>query len=204
MTSWATHKIAFTLSIILSTALISFVPSANAATYDWDFTSTSSGLSASGEFTVNASDDVTSLSGNVGGQAITFYTNPNFPSTATYHGVPNTGGADYIYDDYFNYATNAVSIYGILMSVGSGTNEVFYDLSVDNGPPSSSADLFSITKSGDYVTDEGTLSSNLVATPLPSSWSLMFSSLICLGLFAYRRKKLGQQGSHRQTSKTSD
>src|SRR5580698_10271824 len=98
--------------------------SANAATYTWDFTSNSS-TSASGSLTVDTNDDVTALTGNVGGQAITnFFANPNFPGTATLAPVPNTGGANFTYDDFFDHTTNAVTIFGILFSTGAGSNEV--------------------------------------------------------------------------------
>ena len=121
--------------------------------------------------TVSASDVVTQFAGTFDGKALTFYHigdsaagfNPNDPNPGqnTLHGVPNTGGADYIFDDYFGYnaatATNGpgVDVDGILASTGAGKNKVFYDISLDSSG-ATQTDFFSITSSGSYVFDDGT------------------------------------------------
>ena len=175
------------LSSGLVLAPLSFATAAAAATtLDWTFApSSSGGLAGSGQLTVDAIGDVTAFSGSVGGNALSFYANPNFPGTSTLHGVPNTGGADYIYDDYVNPnpGVDDLTQNGVLVSAGSGSSQVFYDLSLDNpsGPP---ADLFSITPKGSYVYDDGTFTTSAAvssAVPEPSVWAMMLAGVCMIG-----------------------
>jgi len=71
---------------VLATATLFTVTASNAATHTFTFQSSDAELTATGEFTVNAADEVTSVSGTISGltnQVISGVTaNPSFPSAS--------------------------------------------------------------------------------------------------------------------------
>ena len=100
--------------------------------------------------------------------------------------MPNTGGADFIYDDYVTpvAGSNNITAAGIVLSVGGGADERVYDLSLDY-PGAGSADFFSITPNGGYVFDEGTFT---LSVPEPATWAMTILGLGLIGLAARRRR----------------
>lgn len=143
-------------------------------TETWSFLGSPSGNMGSGSFTYNSSTGlVSSFTGTFIGQPLTFWdastppvqANDPGPGLLTYHGVPNTGGADFIFDDLFPIDTN-----GILVSTGSGASERFYDISLDF-PGATQVDFFSINPDGTYLFDNGTFTTSVV--PEPATWAIM-------------------------------
>jgi Ca2+-binding RTX toxin-like protein len=146
--------------------------------FTWTFTDDNGVVEGSGYMNVNTKTGVVvGMTGTYEGEAIHFSPitdhapgyNPNAPSPGynTLHGVPNTGGADYIYDDVYNPTANpgtGVDVYGILVNTGSGANKTFYDISLDY-PGASQVDFFSIAKDGSYVKNEGTLTTTPLGGP---------------------------------------
>jgi PEP-CTERM motif len=181
----------FAKTAILGVLALGYASAANAAsvTDTWTFTDGGSNT-GSGSFTYdNTTDLVSSFSGNYDGNALTFYNALTPPvqvsgGNLVYHGVPNTHGADYIFDDLFPITVN-----GILTSTGSGAGQVFYDISLDS-PGATQVDFFSITPTGAYVVDDGTFTTTQVAAvPEPSTWAMMLLGFAGVGFMAYRRKQ---------------
>ncbi len=153
--------------------------------FDWTFTD-ASGVVGKGVLDVSGAGDILSLTGTYLGEPLTFYSNLNVPGTSTWQGVPNTGGADFVFDDYVTptAGTNQISIYGLLLSVGSGPSIRFYDLSLDN-PGAKSADFFSINSNGSYSSDEGDFT--LFTVPEPATWAMLILGLGAIGVALRRR-----------------
>jgi hypothetical protein len=135
---------------------------------------------------------VSSFTGNYDGNALTFWDASTAPvqingsGQLVYHGVPNTGGADFIFDDLYPF-----TVPGLLVSTGSGAGQRFYAISLDS-PAASSVDFFSINPDGSYVVDDGTFAVHPVnltdAVPEPSTWAMMILGFAGIGVMAYRRK----------------
>ena len=117
-----------------------FATSGSAAVVTDAWTFSGADNSASGFITYDTSTGLVSdLTGSLNGNAITFISlndplvNQNAPGSgfSTYHGVPNSGGADFIFDDlYPQTATSAA----ILFSTGSGPTETVYEIEVGPNP----------------------------------------------------------------------
>jgi hypothetical protein len=161
-------------------------------TVNWNFTGTHTG---SGQLTYDSSNVVTALSGTYDGFAlslVTFTTDPNYaganlnpgapgPGLSTYHGVPNTGGVDYIFDNLLPLTAN-----GIVVSSGTGIFEHVYDISLDGSTP----DFFSVGPEGDYIHDHGTFTtSKIAAVPEPATWAMMLGGFGVLGGALRRRQR---------------
>jgi hypothetical protein len=185
---------------------VAFVPQTHAAaiTDSWTFNGTHTG---SGVLTYDATSGlVSAFSGAFDGEALTFWDASTPPVISdrpasgqmTYHGVPNTGGVDYIFDDLFPLTVN-----GILVSTGAGASQAFFDISLDS-PGATLVDFFSVTASGVYVSDNGTFTIGTVTAsaaapadpvPEPGTWAVML--LAIGGLVAVR------QGSRRKSGPAS-
>jgi len=80
------RKVLVTTIATLATAMLFTMTTANAVIYDFTFQSNDSELTATGQFTVNAADEVTGISGAVSGltnQTISGVTaNPSFPTSS--------------------------------------------------------------------------------------------------------------------------
>jgi len=178
------------LALAGALSLLMSSEAARATTVDWTFAGTNDGA---GQITYDQSTGVvSSLTGHYDGKALTFISltdpipgvDPNDPITglSTYQNVPNTGGANYTYDDLF---PQTLSNYAILASTGSGANEVVYALNVDG----SGFNFFNIVTSPSYayVEDDGTFTT---AVPEPGTWALMLlgAGMIGGGLRLTRRK----------------
>jgi PEP-CTERM motif len=152
-------------------------------TENWSFLAMPSGNMGSGSLTYDSSTGlVSSFTGTFIGQPLTFWdasTPPvqaNDPSSGllTYHGVPNTGGADFIFDDLL-----PIDIDGILVSTGSGASERFYDISLDS-PGAPQVDFFSINSNGSYAFDDGTLTTTPASVPEPATWVILLAAFAAL------------------------
>jgi hypothetical protein len=94
------RKVLVTTIATLATAMLFTMTRANAAIYDFTFHSNDSELTAAGQFTVNAANEVTAISGAVSGltnQAISGVTaNPSFP------GSSYSRDGSFIYDNLYS------------------------------------------------------------------------------------------------------
>ena len=106
------HGRLITTIAALATAAIFTMTAANAATYTFTFRSTDAQLTAKGEITVDAVDQVTAVSGVISGlanQTITAVTvNPGFPS-ASY-----SPDGSFIYDNVYHPAGMPFDVNGLL------------------------------------------------------------------------------------------
>jgi hypothetical protein len=164
---------------------LGFTSAANATiiTDSWTFSGTNTG---SGSFKYDdTSGLVSSFTGNYNGNALTFWDASMAPVQANggnlvYHGVPNTNGADYIFDNLFPFTVG-----GLLVSTGSDAGQRFYNISLDYAG-ASQVDFFSINPDGSYLRDNGTFA--VAAVPEPSTWAMMILGFAGVGFMAYRRK----------------
>ena len=179
-------------------AVTSFATSGSAAvvTDAWTFSGGADlGNSGSGFITYDTSTGLVSdLTGSLNGNAITFISlndplvNQNAPGSgfSTYHGVPNSGGADFIFDDlYPQTATSAA----ILFSTGLGSTETVYEIEVGPNP---GYNLRYFTSPQNLVYDYGAFTVSAVpevaAVPEPSTWAMMILGFTGVGFMAYRRR----------------
>jgi hypothetical protein len=149
--------------------------SANATTYDWSFTDQNG--AAAGKGTLDMTDNVvvTKMTGTLYGSAINFYpnkpvawtsaprgvtldSNDPVPGETTAQNVPNTTGANYSYDDIYNFENGVTYVGGILISTGSGSTLRVYVITRDNSnyDITTPTDFFSINKDGSYSSNNGT------------------------------------------------
>jgi hypothetical protein len=188
----ASMKFAKTSMIAIVGMAFAGAASASTVSDTWSFSDGGSN-SGNGAFTYESTTGlVSSFTGNYDGNALTFWDASTAPvqinnsGQLVYHGVPNTHGADYIFDDLFPFTVG-----GLLVSTGSGASQKFYDLSLDY-QGASSVDFFSIDPNGGYVVDNGTFSAspvNLTApVPEPSTWAMMILGFLGIGFMTYRRK----------------
>ena len=108
------HKTLTTVIASLAAAMLLATSSANATVYKFTFESFDSELTATGEITVNAADEVTAISGQISGlvdQTIGPITpNPNFPGTAY------SPDGSFIYNNLYHPSGMALDIDGILFT----------------------------------------------------------------------------------------
>ena len=108
------RKTLVTMIAALATATLFTVTAASAATYKFTFQSSDAELTAAGEFTVNAANEVTGVSGAVSGltnQTISGVTaNPSFPS-ASY-----SPDGSFIFDNLYSPTGMAFDYSGLLFA----------------------------------------------------------------------------------------
>lgn len=172
-------------ALIAAVGLVSV--SANAATYDFDFSTADSLFTATGSITTaNTLDavggyDVLSMSGTLsgpGGGTVTLVLNPSQPFP--------TYTADFGYDNvYFPSAAAEVDLTGILFSAGS------YDYNLYSY--GSTYYLLSDNPAGIYVYGEPITFRDPIQTaanaPEPSTWAMMLLGFVGLGFAARRRAR---------------
>ena len=174
---------------------LTFASAADAATVTdtWTFSDGGSNT-GNGSFTYDSTTGlVSSFNGNYDGNALTFWDASTAPiqingsGQLVYHGVPNTSGADFIFDDLYPFTVG-----GLLVSTGSGAGQRFYDISLDS-PGASSVDFFSINPDGSYLFDNGTFAVRPVdltaPVPEPSTWAMLILGFASIGFVAYRRSR---------------
>src|SRR5271156_4328459 len=108
------HKILTTMIASLATAMLLSGSTANAAVYKFIFGSFDSELTAAGEITVNAADEVTGVSGSISGladQTIGSVTpNPNFS------GAAYSPDGSFIYNNLYHASGLSFDIDGLLFA----------------------------------------------------------------------------------------
>ena len=108
------RKTLVTMIATLATATLFTITAANAATYKFTFQSNDAELTATGEFTVNAADEVTGVSGAVSGltnQTISGVTaNPSFPSSSY------SPDGSFIFDNLYSPTGMAFDYSGLLFT----------------------------------------------------------------------------------------
>jgi hypothetical protein len=166
----------------LATAMLFTMTTANAATYDFTFQSNDSELTATGQFTVNAADEVTGISGAVSGltnQAISGVTaNPSFPSSSY------SPDGSFIYDNLYSSTGNAFDYSGLLFTTAGNSGGYWNLWSTAPGAYS----LYESAGSYNYPIQEiGTLSVG-AATPEPSTWAMLAMGFVAL-CFVGRRQR---------------
>jgi hypothetical protein len=172
-------------------AATSFVASASAAvvTDAWTFSGADLGNSGSGSITYDTSSGLVSdLTGSLNGNTITFISlndplvnqNAPGPGFSTYHGVPNSGGADFIFDDLYPQTLTSAAI---LFSTGFGSTETVYEIEVGPNP---GYNLRYFTPQQNLVYDYGTFA--VAAVPEPSTWAMMILGFAGIAFLTYRRK----------------
>lgn len=186
-------------------ALVSSAPLANAATYNIDGTfdgfnvnlniTTSNTLDAVGGY------DITALTGTVASfGAVTLWPNPNQPNQYNIpHSDANTGnqsggadldGLDNVWYPSAPYVLNGVGFLTTGYAFGKnfagaiwGTNPGYYGFWIGDGSnvAGEGIDVAGYGGQGDPAT--------VTATPLPSTWTMLISGFLGLGLLAYRGKR---------------
>ena len=108
------RKTLFTMIAVMATATLLTVTASSAATYKFTFQSSDAQLAASGEFTVNAADQVTGVSGIVAGltdQTISgVFANPSFPNSSY------SPDGLFIYDNLYSPTGMAFDYSGLLFT----------------------------------------------------------------------------------------
>jgi hypothetical protein len=94
--------------------------------------------------------------------------------------VPNSGGADFIYDDLYPQTMSSAAI---LFSTGSGLTETVYEIEVGPNP---GYNLRYFASPNDLVYDYGAFT--VSAVPEPSTWAMMILGFFGVGFMAYRKK----------------
>jgi PEP-CTERM motif len=170
-----------TLSALATIALLSMT-TAHAATYKFTFESGDAELTATGQFTVDAADQVTNMSGVISGlttQTISAVTaNPSFPN-ASY-----SPDGSFIYNNVYYPTGMAFDTNGVLFTTAQNPGG-YWNLW---GSSPGSYTLYESAGSYNYPIQEiGTLS--VVATPEPSSWAMLVLGFAGLGLVGRRRQR---------------
>ena len=175
------RKNLFTMIAGLVTAMLLNASGANAAVYKFTFESNDTALTATGEFTVNAADEVTSVSGAISGltnQVISGVTaNPSFPS-ASY-----SPDGSFIFDNLYSLTGMAFDNSGLLFTT-AGNPGGYWNLWA------SSPGAYSLYESaGSYnypIHEIGSLS--VAAAPEPSTWAMLALGFVALTFVGRRRQ----------------
>jgi DNA-binding beta-propeller fold protein YncE len=170
----------------LATATLLTVTASSAATYKFTFQSSDAELTAAGEFTVNAADEVTIVSGAISGltsQVISSVTaNPSFPS-ASY-----SPDGLFIYNNLY-YPTGATSfdVNGLLFVTNQNPGGYWNLWGTSPGNYS----LYESASSYNYPIEEfGSLS--VAAAPEPSTWAMLAVGFVALTFVGRRRQRTGR------------
>jgi hypothetical protein len=179
------RKTLFTMIAALATATLLTVTTSNAATYKFTFQSSDAELTATGEFTVDAANEVTSVSGAVAGltnQVISGVTaNPSFPS-ASY-----SPDGSFIFDNLYSPTGMAFDYSGLLFTTAENPGG-YWNLWA------SAPGAYSLYESaGGYnypIQETGTLS--VAGAPEPSTWAMLALGFAALSFVGRRRQRTGR------------
>ena len=173
------HKTLTTMIASLAIAMIFSASTANATVYGFFFESFDSELTAAGEITVNAADEVTEISGLISGladQTISSVTpNPNFS------GAAYSPDGSFIYNNLYHPSGLSFDIDGLLFATAQNPGG-YWNL-WGNSPGDYS--LWESASSYNYPIEEsGTLS--VAAVPELSTWAMLGLGFAGLGLAGRR------------------
>ena len=179
------RKTLLTMIAALATATLLTVTASNAATYKFTFQSSDAELTATGEFTVNAVNEVTSVSGAIAGltnQTISGVTaNPSFPS-ASY-----SPDGSFIFDNLYSPTGMAFDYSGLLFTTAENPGGYWNLWASSPGTYS----LYELAGSYNYPIEEsGTLS--VAAAPEPSTWAMLALGFAALTFVGRRRPRTGR------------
>jgi hypothetical protein len=175
------RKTLLTMIAVMATATLLTVTSSSAETYKFSFQSSDAELGATGEFTVNAADQVTGVSGIVAGltdQTISgVFANPNFPNSSY------SPDGLFIYDNLYSPTGMAFDYSGLLFTTAENPGG-YWNLWA------SSPATYSLYESagGSYpIAESGTLS--VAAAPEPSTWAMLALGFAALTFVCRRRQR---------------
>jgi hypothetical protein len=168
------HKTMTTITASIATAMLLISSPARATVYGFTFESFDGALTASGEMSVNADDEVTAISGAISGlidQTIaSVIPNPNFSGPAY------SPDGSFIYNDVYHSAGMAFDVYGVLFATAQNSGG-YWNLWAS--PPGA----YSLWESADAynypIEESGTLS--VAAVPELSTWAMLGLGFACLG-----------------------
>jgi hypothetical protein len=174
------HKTLTTMIASITTAMLLTASAANAVVYTFTFQSFDAELTAKGEITVNAADEVTAVSGVISGlvdQTISSISpNPSFPGPAY------SPDGSFIYNNLYYPSGSSFDIDGLLFATAQNPGG-FWNL-WGNSPGDYS--LWESAGPNTYVVEEsGTLS--VTAVPELSSWTMFGLGFAGLALAGRRR-----------------
>jgi hypothetical protein len=175
------RKTIVTMIATLVSATLLTMNASSAATYKFNFQSSDSALTATGEFTVNAADEVTGVSGTVAGltnQTISgVFANPSFPNSST------SPDGLFLYDNLYSHTGMAFDYSGLLFTTADNPGG-YWNLWA------SSPGAYSLYESagGSYPIQEiGTLS--VAGAPEPSTWAMLALGFAALSFVGRRRQR---------------
>jgi hypothetical protein len=176
------HKGLITVLSTLSTVALLSMTVANAATHNFIFESSDAELTAVGQFTVDAAEEVTNISGTISGltnQTISAVTaNPSFPGSAY------SPDGSFIYNDVYYPTGNAFDVDGALFVTAQNPGGYWNLWGTSPGNYS----LFESAGSSNYpIQETGTLS--VMATPELSTWAMLVMGFAALGFVGRRRQR---------------
>jgi hypothetical protein len=178
------HKTLTTMIASLAAAMIFSTSTSNAAVYKFTFESFDLQLTAAGEITVNAADEVTAISGFISGltdQTIGSVTpNPNFS------GAAYSPDGSFIYNNLYHPSGLSFDIDGLLFATAQNPSG-YWNL-WGNSP----GDYSLWESAGPYnypIEESGTLS--VAAVPEPSTWAMLALGFAGLSVAGRRRAAPG-------------
>jgi PEP-CTERM motif-containing protein len=167
------------LAALVAAAMLT-ASAADASVYRFDYESAGDALTAAGAITVDASGEVTGISGTISGlidETISgMVANPNFSGAAL------SPDGSFIYDNAFYSSGQPFDVYGLLFTT-KGMNG-YWNL-WGNAPGN-----FSLWESvGGYYAVQTTGGLTLAAVPEASTWAMLAAGFAGLGYAALRRPR---------------
>jgi PEP-CTERM motif len=179
------RKVLLTTIATLATAMLFTMATANAAIYKFTFQSSDAELTATGQFTVNAADEVTNVSGAISGltnQVISgVFANPSFPNSST------SPDGLFIYDNLYSPTGMAFDYSGLLFTTAENPGGYWNLWASSPGAYS----LYESAGSYNYPIQEiGTMS--VAGAPEPSTWAMLALGFAALTFVGRRRQRTGR------------
>ena len=177
------RKTLITMIATLATATLFTVTVSNATAYKFTFQSSDAELTATGEITVNAAEQVTGVSGVISGltnQTISGVTaNPSFPTPS------NSPDGSFIYNNvYYPTGMTSFDVNGLLFVTDQNPGGYWNLWGTSPGNYS----LFESAGSYNYPIEEfGSLS--VAAAPEPSTWAMLALGFAAVTFVGRRRRR---------------